>query len=327
LKFGLRLPTFALGPKTDGIDKIIPYVQEAEKLGFESFFVIDHTLPTIPAYVCSWLEPISLLGCLVGVTKKSLLGPLVLVAPFRHPLLLAKTFATLDFLSSGRMVFAVGVGWTPAEFENYGVSLKDRGARTDEIIQVVKKLWTEDNVNFAGKYYTIKDVSLQPKPHSQPLPIWVGGGSLSLSAMLGKPPPNVSRVLRRVAREADVWVPQAVTLPEVVTNDWKQIRNFALDYGRDPESIRVAYSNFAYVLKPNENPVVAKPLFARYSGLRFEDQKDHYLLGTPSEIVAKIRARAEITNGIEHCILGPLNYDMSQLDLISKEIIPALVRR
>src|SRR3989442_829035 len=115
MRFGLRLPTFALGPRTASLAAMGRYLRRAEALGFEAAVTIDHLLTTPPAYACTWLEPIALLAALAGVTERIRLGTMVLVLPLRNPVPFAKEWATLDLLSRGRSILGIGVGWHAEE--------------------------------------------------------------------------------------------------------------------------------------------------------------------------------------------------------------------
>ncbi|HET8784237.1 MAG TPA: LLM class flavin-dependent oxidoreductase, partial [Candidatus Limnocylindrales bacterium] len=111
MRFGLRLPSFALGEQTATLREMGAYLRRAEDLGFESAMLIDHLLVAPPAYRVTWLEPMTLLAGLAGVTRSIRLGTLVLVLPFRDPVAFAKEWGTLDQLSGGRTILGVGVGW------------------------------------------------------------------------------------------------------------------------------------------------------------------------------------------------------------------------
>jgi len=121
IKFGLRLPSFALGARTATLAEMGAYLRRAEDLGFDSAVSIDHLLLTPPAYACTWLEPVALLGALAGVTRTIKLGTMVLVLPLRNPAYFAKEWATLDLVSGGRTILGVGVGWHEEEFGLMGV--------------------------------------------------------------------------------------------------------------------------------------------------------------------------------------------------------------
>ena len=102
MQYGLRIPSFALGPRTATLDEMGRYLRRAEDLGFDSAVTIDHLLLTPPAYACTWLEAMTTLAALAGVTRTIRLGTMVLVLPLRNPVYFAKEWATLDLLSGGR---------------------------------------------------------------------------------------------------------------------------------------------------------------------------------------------------------------------------------
>ena len=117
MKYGLRIPSFALGPKTATLEQMGRYLRRAEELKFEAAVTIDHLLLTPPAYATTWLEPLSMLSALAGVTRTIRLGTMVLVLPLRNPVYFAKEWATLDLLSGGRVDFAAGRGYDRREYQ------------------------------------------------------------------------------------------------------------------------------------------------------------------------------------------------------------------
>src|SRR5512134_2353658 len=178
MRFGLRLPSFALGDATPGLDEMGAYLRHAEDLGFESAMLIDHLLVTPPAYRTTWLEPISLLSALAGVTRTIRLGTLVLVLPFRDPVAFAKEWATLDVLSGGRSILGVGVGWHEGEFAALRIPFRERGRRMNEMLEAITALWAGDAVTYEGQFYHFRDLTIEPKPVQRPHPpIWIGGGT------------------------------------------------------------------------------------------------------------------------------------------------------
>src|SRR2546430_2352385 len=194
-------PSFALGPRTATLEEMGRYLRRAEDLGFDCAVSIDHLLRTPPAYACTWLEPIALLSALAGVTRTLKLGTMVLVLPLRNPVYFAKDWATLDLLSRGRTILGIGVGWHEAEFALMGVPHRERGARTNEAIELLKALWARDRVTYEGTYYRVRDLTIDPKPAPAPHPpIWIGGGSQPSDTVYGQPVTNIDPVLRRVAQ-------------------------------------------------------------------------------------------------------------------------------
>ena len=260
IKFGLRLPSFALGARTATLAEMGAYLRRAEDLGFDSAVSIDHLLLTPPAYACTWLEPVALLAALAGVTRTIKLGTMVLVLPLRNPAYFAKEWATLDLVSGGRSILGVGVGWHEEEFGLMGVPHKERGRRMDEMLEAVTALWAGDRVSYDGKYYKFRDLTIDPKPLQKPHPpIWIGGGSQPFEKVYGQTVTNIDPVLRRIAKYAKTWVPHSSATADMVKGDWEKIQRFMGDFGRRPGDMSKVYSNFVWVLKKGQKPESAIP--------------------------------------------------------------------
>jgi probable F420-dependent oxidoreductase len=132
------------------------------------------------------------LGYLAGCTQTIRLGTSITVLPMRHPIVTAKQIVSADHLSGGRVIFGVGVGWMAEEFALLGESFRDRGRRTDEYLQLIKTLWTQENPSFEGDYFNVSNCGFAPKSSQQPhIPIWIGGESKA--------------ALRRAARLGSGW--------------------------------------------------------------------------------------------------------------------------
>jgi probable F420-dependent oxidoreductase len=328
MKYGLRIPSFALGSRTATLDEMGRYLRRAEDLGFDSAVTIDHLLLTPPAYACTWLEAMTTLAALAGVTRTIRLGTMVLVLPLRNPVYFAKEWATLDVLSGGRTILGVGVGWHEEEFGLMGVPYRERGGRTSEAIELLKALWAGDGVTYEGKYYRIRNVTVDPKPVQSPHPpIWIGGGTQPSEKVYGQTVPNIDPVLKRVARYADTWVPHSSATPAMVKADWAKVQAFACEYGRDPGRIGRVYSNFVWVLKEGEQPESAAPHFKVYSGMDLDYWRTYYLLGTARQVADRISARvAALDGGVDTIVLNPLNWSVEQLELIAGEVLPRVTR-
>ncbi len=324
MRYGLRIPSFALGPKTATLETMGRYLRRAEDLGFDCAVSIDHLLLTPPAYACTWLEPISLLSALAGVTRTLKLGTMVLVLPLRNPAYFAKEWATLDLLSGGRSILGIGVGWHEAEFALMNVPYRERGARMNEAIEIVKALWAGDDVTYQGRFYRVTNLTIDPKPAQRPHPpIWIGGGSQPFEKVYGQTVTDIDPVLRRIAKYADTWVPHSSATPEMVKGDWEKVQRFAREVGRDPKQIGRVYSNFVWVLKPGEKPESAAPRFSVYSGMDLDYWRTHYLLGEAGELAEKISARiAALDAGVDTIVLNPLDWGLEQLELIAGEVLP-----
>src|SRR5690349_20995400 len=173
-----------------------------------------------------WLEPITLLSLLAGRTSRIRLATNVLIAALRRPVVLAKTAATLDVLSGGRLDLGVGVGWQREEYDAAGLDFDDRGRLLDHSLAVCQTLWEQQRASFASDDLTFDAIHLMPKP-LQPggLPIWVSG--------------TVNRrVARRLARFGSGWIPWGPAAADVVTGI-SQMRDALAAEGRDPTGIGV----------------------------------------------------------------------------------------
>ena len=328
MRYGLRIPSFALGPRTATLAEMGAYLRRAEDLGFDVAVSIDHLLLTPPAYACTWLEPMTLLAALAGVTRTIKLGTMVLVLPLRNPVYFAKEWATLDLLAGGRTILGIGVGWHEAEFALMGVPHRERGRRTEECLEIVQALWAGDDVSYEGRYYRFRHLTIDPKPLQTPHPpIWIGGGTQPSERVYHQTVRNIDPVLRRIARYADVWVPHSSATPEMVGEDWEKVQRFARELGRDPHGIGRVYSNFVWVLRRGERPESAAPYFKTYSGMDLDYWKTYYLLGEAEEVAERIRARVDALDaGVDHIVLNPLTWDPGQLELLAGEVLPAVRR-
>lgn len=327
MRFGLRLPSFALGPRTASLQEMGAYLRRAEDLGFDCAMSIDHLLLTAPAYACTWLEPVAVLAALAGVTRTIRLGTMVLVLPLRNPAYFAKEWATLDVLSGGRTILGVGVGWHEDEFALMGVPHRERGGRMDEMLELVTALWAGDRVTYRGRFYQVENLTIDPKPAQTPHPpIWIGGGTQPSEKIYGQTVPSIDPVLRRIARYARTWVPHSSATPEMVRGDWDKIKIFMAERGRRPDEMSRVYSNFVWVLGKGERPETAVPHFKVYSGMDLPYWREFYLLGEAEELAEKISAKIQALGGCEHVVLNPLTWRIEQLELLAGEVLPRVVR-
>src|SRR6266536_5736260 len=176
-RFGVFLPSYVW--EGDGPERsrgIREFARTVEDLGFDSLFVTDHLLAAKQLYSVSFLEPLSALAVAAGVTERVRLGTSILILPLRNPVMLAKELATLQFLSENRVILGAGVGWNEVEYEAVGVRKAERGKRTDEMLDIMLPLLEGETVSYHGRFYSIDDVSIEPKASSRP-EVWIGGGS------------------------------------------------------------------------------------------------------------------------------------------------------
>ena len=175
MRVGIHLPQYG---KVAGPDAITRAAHHAEDLGFADIWVSDHIVhPAAQSYPSPFLyDPLVTLTWGAAATNRVGLGTSVLVAPMHNPLELANTLASIDSLSRGRLIAGLGVGWSEPEYEALGYGFHDRGARMDEIIDLLRAAWHDDPVSFHGHSIAFDDVRFLPKPAHE-IPIWVGGGS------------------------------------------------------------------------------------------------------------------------------------------------------
>jgi len=187
----------------------VSIAQLAERAGFHSMWFPDHVcMPTqsTSAHVANasgtrayqprhtMLDAAVMMGAVAIGTTRLKLGTSVLIAPYRHPLSDARQFATVDVLSNGRLLLGVGAGWMAEEFTALGVPYTERAGRTEECIEIYKRSWTDNVVNFQGRFYQFQDLSMDPKPIQQPRPPLIYGGVTPTGA-------------RRAARYCDGFYP------------------------------------------------------------------------------------------------------------------------
>jgi F420-dependent oxidoreductase-like protein len=189
IKFGIFVPQGWLGELADCVpgkesEAIKNVALQCETLGYDSIWIYDHFI-TSPPSTRPCFESWTTLSALATLTKKLGLGQLVMCNSYRNPAVLAKMGATLDAISNGRLNLGIGAGWYKFEYDAYGIPYPKnsiRIAQMREAVQIIKKMWTEDEPTFHGKYYTIEDAICSPKPVQKPHPpILVGGEGKKLT--------------------------------------------------------------------------------------------------------------------------------------------------
>ncbi len=237
MEIGVRLPS--AGAKVTP-ENIVSVARWAEELGYHSLWVSDHVV--LPQKVDSpypydwenhrwpypadtpWLDPLLALAWAGAVAPSLKLGTSVMVVPLRHPMLLAKQLASLDFLTGGRAILGAGAGWMEEEFDLIGVPFARRGSRTAEMVELMRAFWRGEVVNFQGEFYQAAGCQMYPRPAQGIIPIVWGGHS--------------DAALRRVAQVGDGWHPTLITMEQLAAGVHK-LRQFAAEAGRDPASLLV----------------------------------------------------------------------------------------
>lgn len=188
-----------------GPDEIAAVARAADRAGFFALGVCDHVaVPRehVEQMRTTWYDPVATLGMVAGITERARLLTHVYVPAYRHPLVAAKGFATLDRLSKGRVIVGVGAGHVEREFETLGIPFDDRGARLDESIDVLDAALRDEWPDIETERFAVHEVGMAPRPVQQPRPpIWVGGSS--------------DAALRRAAERGDGWLPQGTWRTEL----------------------------------------------------------------------------------------------------------------
>ena len=218
MRVGISLPVREMA---EDLGAIRDFAQAAEDLGLTHLRVPDQVIRPQNKHLH---EPISLLAYIAAITNKIELVPSVIVLPLRQTALIARQVAELDVLSAGRVRLGIGVGGSAPEYQAMGIDFKTRGARCDEQLELIHKLWSEESVNFSGRFDTIIDNGINPRPLQQPIPIWVGGASVPGDA-----------VVNRIGKWASGWF--VLASPEQYPEIRSRIDAAAVAAGRDPGDI------------------------------------------------------------------------------------------
>lgn len=159
----------------DHFDSILRQVEAAQRAGMNYILMGQHFM----FQGSRWFQPVPVLARLAGELDQHVkLVTQIMIAPLYHPVLLAEELATLDVVTGGRICVGVGLGYIPREYEVLGVPFKERGARLNETIEILKLMWTQDRVSYQGRFFTLDDIPVHIRPLQQPHPpIWVGAGS------------------------------------------------------------------------------------------------------------------------------------------------------
>jgi probable F420-dependent oxidoreductase len=221
---------------------IATYARTVEQLGYDHLVIFDHVLGADATRPGGWTgpydhrsmfhEPFVLYGYLAAITTRLRLVTAVIVLPQRQTPLVAKQAAEVDVLSRGRLILGVGIGWNEVEYEALGMRFTDRGRRIEEQIAVLRALFTDDVVDFAGRWHRIDRAGLNPMPVQRPIPIWMGGGYQARERKIIEP------AVRRIATVADGWFTH---LPpnEDGRAGMETFRRFVQEAGRDPADVPV----------------------------------------------------------------------------------------
>ena len=334
ITFGIRVPNS--GPLASP-ESIVEVAREAEALGYDSIWVHDHLTWTEEihrTHISSgaddlktgnaspdFYEAMTTLAYLAGLVRSVRLGIACLVVPCRNPLIAAKQIASLDVLCNGRLDIGLGIG-SPStlksrEYEVLGINKKLRGKIADDHIRAMRTIWTSQPATYQGEFVSFKDAEICPKPYQKPHPpLWVGGWT--------------EAAMKRTAALGDGWLP-AWLLPGDIETRFRQIKEMAAQYGRNPDAIHLGIEVYGCIdedsKKARENGLgtlaIGRSTFERL--MTVDQLAEVSLIGSPEEIRRTVRAYsdASVTHFEIKFIYPTLERHSQMLELFAREVLPA----
>lgn len=304
VKIGILVPTHFKGELPTS-DRFIEFFKAVEILDFDAIWVLDRIFSYSKV-----LDAMMVLAWAAGVTTRVRLGVGVLLLPHRSPVLLAKEVATLDYMSGGRLDLGLGLGRQEVEFTSLGMSMKERVGRFRENLEIMRKLWSETDVSYQGRFHNIEWGNTLPHPVQSPLPIYIGG--------------EVDAVLKRTVDLADGWIGGSRNNPETFGEKYRKLREFAETKGRDPDELDCGNLSFIAV---TEDVKQGQELLRECTTSIYGDQydSDTYTTAGSAEDCAT-RLQAFIDAGATNLMVGMPTLDVDHLTRVAQEVMPKLNR-
>lgn len=300
MQFGLTLP---LAGEFD-----LNHAEMAEELGYDAIWVSEHIAFHVPTF-----DAVTTMAALAARTSTIRLGSAIVILPLRPPAAVAKAVSTLDIISGGRVTLGVGVGGEfPKEFEVCGVPVGERGGRTNEAIEVMRALWTQDRASYQGQYFQFTEVAMQPKP------VQVGGPPIIIGG-------RSEAALRRAARLGDGYMPYLFT-PKQFAAGLDKIHTYAAEVGRQLDRFQATLYQFIYVADTYDEAFQqANHRLSTNYNQPFDKLVDRYCaVGTPDACIARLQTY--IDAGARDLILVPTTSGASdfeqQAQRIARDIVP-----
>ena len=316
MSFGIHLPVWEL-VRGDAIsrEQILSFAQQAEDLGYDSLSVNDHVV-----FRAGWLDALSSLSAISAVTNRIKIGTSILNIVIRNPVICAKTLSSIDILSAGRLFVGLGPGSSKADYDACGVPFKDRWKRFSETLEVIHALWNQkdqsesQSIDYDGKYYSLKGVSIDPKPYQKPRPP-------IMIASWGS-----EQGLRRVAKYGDGWMASAYNItPEKFRDKWKLLLNYRRDMNKDVQSFENSLMTmFGYIDNDKEKVhQMVKNVLSPSLGRPADELENLLLFGSPDQCLKKISLLFE--SGVKRIHFWPVNDYPQQIEIFFNEIAQKFV--
>jgi probable F420-dependent oxidoreductase len=303
-------------------------VTRAEELGFDSVWMEEHHSVTNHY----WPSPLTVLAGFATRTSRMTLGTDIVVAAFHHPVRLAEDVAMLDVMTGGRVVLGIAIGYKPDEFTLYGVELEKRGARFEEQLAIVKGLWTEERIDFRGRYYVVAG-RLEPKPVQHPHPpLWIGGwGELTLrraATLADNWIPGPTADLRRLLDGKRQFVERRQAAGLATPTEWPLTRDVIIA-DTDARARQLAEEHIMVAYRREyaggwRHPFIDTSIATDLDKL----MEDRFIIGGPEQCVARLRRFVD-QYGLTHLICRmffpgmPHAQIMRGLELLAREVAPA----
>lgn len=307
--FGIAARNFTAFPQMPDAEALVEYGVRMEELGFDSIWVWDHIFLGVDPHF-PIIDSLTLLTAIAARTKKIKLSTGILVLPLRNPVILAKQISSMDQLSNGRMLMAMAAGWYKREFDAVGVPYEQRGKIMGDNLDIMKRLWTEDMVNGEWGDHKIPAGVMFPKPVQKPCPLLIGG--------------YADRVLKRAAVEGDGWLTYFYK-PDAFVESWAKVCAYAAEAGRDP----------ATLMNGNQLPIMVgasraavEETMMQWLNVDFDiaqgskSTMDSAIMGNVDECVAQLKEHIDM--GVQKLVFVPYKYEMEQIEIIAREIVPRL---
>ncbi len=312
--------TFGVNFSVDGYWDVSEFARRAEDMGYGRVAMGEHIMDGNPPRPT--LLNLPAMAAAAGATRSLRVMTGIVIAPLYHPVTLAKLVTSVDQVSGGRLDFGIGISGqrgTKIEFDAVGVNVHTRGRRTDEMLQVMKRLWTEEHVSHHGDFFDFDDVTLLPFPAQKPYPpVWVSGRS--------------DAAMRRAAVMGDGWYPYLFTVRRIKASN-EMVRQFAAEAGRDLSGFRWGLNQPTAI---SSDASEALALAVSNIGERYvtpersaEDLAQALCIaGTPEDCIKAVEDR--IAAGVEHINLGFLASDVDsfyrQMELFASKVMPQFQR-
>jgi probable F420-dependent oxidoreductase len=282
VRIGIGFGTARAGVPT--AEQICGYAERAEDLGIDSIWLSDRVTGTQLDIAC-------VMAMFAARTKRIKMGPSVLTLPAHNPVHVARTYATLDHLTGGRrrIIMAVGLGNDPRQCEAAGIPVAERGARMEEGVAVLRKLWSEPRVTHHGRFYRFDALSIEPRPVGGPLDVWIGG--------------RTDVALRRVARYGDGWFPSFITADEFAAGMTKLIA-YGAERGRTLDPKEAGTVLLSYVSDDRTRTDAVRQLAAAAFNLPAEAVDARAAIGPAAEVAERLRTF--VAAGCTKFVLFPL---------------------